>query len=74
MIRVQLDDSQDPECGMGGVIDLLGARVTPDGKVPILETRHCFYYPKEVSVVRRGFVWRGTTWLRLSPRLQLYVT
>ena len=47
---------------MGGVIDILGARVTPDGKVPVLETRHRFYCTQQVTKVNGTDVgvWLGS--------------
>lgn len=49
--RLRLQDSAQK---MGGVVDILGARVTPDGKVPLLETRHCFYSTAHMTKVSGG--------------------
>lgn len=46
--RLHLVDSTHPH-KMGGTVDFLGARVTPDGKAPVLETRHRFYFTHQVT-------------------------
>jgi hypothetical protein len=57
--RVCVSDSAPPR-KMAGVIDILGARVTPDGKIPVLETRHRFYCPKQMTKVSAACRW--LTW------------
>lgn len=58
-MRMCVSDSAPPR-KMAGVIDILGARVTPDGKIPVLETRHRFYCPKQMTKVSAACRW--LTW------------